>query len=141
MPRPTPAGMAAAGRAVRAWRAEETQQAVADRAGINIDTLGDLEAGSKWPRNRTLRAVERALGHQPGALDRIAAEVDAADRSPPSERLREETRNAIRRDVGDPVLAEQVIAYTEGLASGRIAPAAPGADPREDGQARQRRQG
>src|SRR5205814_1776780 len=67
---------------------------------------------------------------------------DEAERSPPFE-LSAEARAAIRRDFDDPVLAEQAIAYAEGLASGRIAPApeAPAADPRAGGEARQRRRG
>lgn len=121
MARPTAAGRAAAGRAVRAWRADETQQAVAARAGIDTDTLGNLEAGNKWPWNRTLRAIEDALGQPRGELDRIAAEADAPDGSPPpapapmSERL----RRLIREELGDE-RAARLIAHDEHLASGRI---------------------
>jgi transcriptional regulator with XRE-family HTH domain len=112
--------MAAAGRAVRAWRADETQLAVAARAGINIDTLGDLEAGNKWPRNRTLRAVENALGRSPGELDKIAAaEGEVADRSPPptllDDRLGREDADIIRsllRDM-EPDRADAILAGLE----------------------------
>lgn len=92
MPRPAQAGRAAAGRAVRAWRADRTQQEIAAQAGINADTLSDLESGSKWPRNKTLRAVEEALDRAPGELDEIAWEADhspaaSVSRSPPRDAL------------------------------------------------------
>jgi transcriptional regulator with XRE-family HTH domain len=128
-----------AARAVEARRGELglTQQQLADAAGVDIKTIGNLESRGRWPIARTRAAIEQALGWQPGEMKRIA---DEAERSPPA-RLRDGTREAIRKDLaGDPVLAEQVIAYVEGLASGRIppAPASPGADPPAAGESRQR---
>ena len=128
-----------AARAVEARRGELrlTQQQLADAAGVDVKTIGSLESRGRWPIARTRAAIERALKWPPGEMARIA---DEADRSPPTQ-LREETREAIRRDLGgDPVLAEQVIAFVEGVASGRIPPASAGhaADPPEAGPQPQR---
>jgi transcriptional regulator with XRE-family HTH domain len=76
MARPTDAGKAAAGRAVRIRRGDHgwTQQELADKAEISVDTVSDLEAGRRWPWTRTIRALEMALGLERGELDRIATE-------------------------------------------------------------------
>jgi transcriptional regulator with XRE-family HTH domain len=74
MPRPSQDGRAAVGRAVRVRRAELawTQEELAREAGVNVDTVSDLEAGNTWPRTRTLRAIEQALTLERGELDRVA---------------------------------------------------------------------
>lgn len=99
MPRPTNAGIAAAGRAVRAWRGAELQEDVAKRAGIGPDTLGDLEAGNRWPRNKTLRAIEGAFGRKPGELDEIAAGAEEPEL--PTAAELEDLREHVREVLGD----------------------------------------
>ena len=76
MPRPSHDGRAAVGSAVRVQRADRnwTQEELARYAGVNVDTVSDLEAGNTWPRTKTLRAIEKALGWPSGKLDQIAAE-------------------------------------------------------------------
>lgn len=107
MPRPAKAGREAAGRAVRAWRGKRTQQDVAEQAGIDMDTLSALENGTRWPWNRTLSAVEEALGRPPGELDRIAAGADS---------LSDDDRRLILRSLGrdyDDDEAAQILARFE----------------------------
>lgn len=140
MPRPSNAGIAAAGRAVLAWRGTEKQEEAARRAGISPDTLGDLELGNRWPRNMNRRAIEDAFGKTRGTLDEIAAEADAA-REP--RRLRPETMEKIRADLGDE-LGAQAIALLRDVASGELpgrpAPRAAGS-PRESAGSRRRESG
>jgi transcriptional regulator with XRE-family HTH domain len=118
MPRPAKAGMAAAGRAVRAWRADRTQQEVAAQARINVDTLSDLESGRTWPRNKTLRAVEDALGRPRGELDRIAADTGR----PREPAIPRDLLNAIRRELDDPAEQQRVIEAVERTLRGEPQP-------------------
>lgn len=108
-----------------------SQDELALAVDASVRAISDWENDRRKPRNRT-GALEEVLG--------VSLSEDG-ERSPPV-RLREKTREAIRDDLrDDPVLAEQVIAYVEGLASGRIpaAPAVPDADPRAGGESRPQR--
>ncbi|REE95309.1 helix-turn-helix domain-containing protein [Thermomonospora umbrina] len=48
-----------------------TQEQLAERAGVTVKTVYNLESGGRWPQARTRGAVESALGWQPGDLVRI----------------------------------------------------------------------
>ncbi|HEX2315867.1 MAG TPA: helix-turn-helix transcriptional regulator [Thermomonospora sp.] len=48
-----------------------TQEQLAERAGVTVKTVYNLEAGGRWPQARTRGAIESALGWQPGDLVRI----------------------------------------------------------------------
>ena len=63
-----------AARAVAARRGQldMTQQQLADAAGIDIKTIGNLERRGRWPIARTRARIERALGWPPGEMQRIA---------------------------------------------------------------------
>jgi len=113
------------GRTLRAWRGTRTLADAAASAGLNVDTLSDLESGRTWPRNKTLRLLEGAYGQEAGELDRVAeeAEADAADRPPPARELSERTRQLMREELGDE-MAASLIAHAEHLASGRLPSAA-----------------
>lgn len=50
-----------------------TQQQLADRAGVNIDTVSDLERGRLQSRTATVAAIARALGLDAAELQRVAA--------------------------------------------------------------------
>jgi len=60
--------------AIRAVREKsgETQQAVADRAGIALPTLSHIEAGHANPTWATVRDIAHALGVSIGQLARLA---------------------------------------------------------------------
>ena len=64
----------AACRLVRVQRGELglTQQEVADRAGVNIDTVSDVERGVVRPRTGTLAAIARALQLDAAELQPLA---------------------------------------------------------------------
>ena len=64
----------AAGRVVLARRGELglTQQEAATRAGVNIDTLSDMERGKSWPWAKNVAAIARALDLDAVELQRIA---------------------------------------------------------------------
>jgi transcriptional regulator with XRE-family HTH domain len=53
----------AAGRMILVRRGELglTQQEVASRAGVNVDTVSDLENGKTSPRSGTVAAIARVL--------------------------------------------------------------------------------
>lgn len=74
-------GRRAAGRAVRVQRGELglTQAEVASRAGVDVDTLSDMENGKRWPWPKNVAAIARVLGLDAAELQRIADEpVQAA---------------------------------------------------------------
>lgn len=51
-------------------------------AGVDPATLRDFLSGARWPRPATLTKYDRALGWEPGTLDRIArgaAEAPVSD--------------------------------------------------------------
>lgn len=120
-------------------------------AGVNRATIYRWISGEVKPDWIPVRTLAWALW--PRYPDQARELVEASgwpwqeppeEDLPPPERLSDQTKAAIRRDLADdPVLAEQVIAYTEGLASGRIPPAAatPAADPQAGGGRRRRAQG
>ncbi|GAA2085190.1 hypothetical protein GCM10009780_25020 [Actinomadura alba] len=49
-----------------------TQQGLADRAGVDIKTIYNLESGERWPQAKTRGALEAVLSWYPGDLQRIA---------------------------------------------------------------------
>ncbi|WP_051712312.1 helix-turn-helix domain-containing protein [Spirillospora albida] len=49
-----------------------TQERLAERAGVTIKTVYNLEAGERWPQARTRSAIEDALRWRAGDLVRIA---------------------------------------------------------------------
>lgn len=126
------------GRALRAWRGTRTIADAAASAGLNVDTLSDLEAGKTWPRNKTLRLLESAYGQPAGELDRIAAEAeaDAASRPPaaPPREFSADLQELMRQEVGDE-LAAALIAHYGHLVSGRTPPAAGSGDAHPRGSA------
>ena len=48
-----------------------TQEQLAERAGVTVKTIYNLEAGERWPQARTRSAIEVALDWRPGDLVRI----------------------------------------------------------------------
>ncbi|WP_170180805.1 helix-turn-helix domain-containing protein [Actinomadura pelletieri] len=67
-----------------------TQEQVAERAGVTVKTIYNLESGERWPQARTRAAVEEALRWRLGDLARIGEggeplggrDLDAADALP-----------------------------------------------------------
>ncbi|WP_158587939.1 helix-turn-helix transcriptional regulator [Actinomadura logoneensis] len=59
-----------------------TQEQLAERAGVTVKTVYNLEAGGRWPQARTRGAIEAALLWRPGDLARVGdgAEPDESDR-------------------------------------------------------------
>lgn len=51
-----------------------TQQELADRAGIDVKTIGSLETRDRWPIARTRARIEEALGWPDGEMTRLAEE-------------------------------------------------------------------
>lgn len=49
-----------------------TQRELAERAGVDIKTINNLESGERWPQVKTRAAVERELQWSTGDLLRIA---------------------------------------------------------------------
>ncbi|MBA9004556.1 helix-turn-helix domain-containing protein [Thermomonospora cellulosilytica] len=49
-----------------------TQEQLAERAGVTVKTVYNLESGGRWPQARTRGAIEGALRWRPGDLVRIA---------------------------------------------------------------------
>ena len=79
-------------------------------AGINVDTLSDLEAAKSAARNKTLRALEDAYGQERGELDRIAADADAsAAPVPPELADKPDVVDAVRRRFPDPATQERML--------------------------------
>lgn len=48
-----------------------TQEQLAERAGVTVKTIYNLEAGERWPQARTRGAIEGALRWRSGDLVRI----------------------------------------------------------------------
>ncbi|WP_131739386.1 helix-turn-helix domain-containing protein [Actinomadura roseirufa] len=48
-----------------------TQERLAERAGVTVKTIYNLESGERWPQARTRSAIEDALQWRPGDLARI----------------------------------------------------------------------
>ena len=65
-----------AARAVAARRGDldMTQQELADKANVDVKTVGSLEGRGRWPIARSRARIERALGWPPGEMERIASE-------------------------------------------------------------------
>ena len=79
-----------AARAVAARRGEldMTQQELASAANVDLKTIGSLERRGTWPIARNRARIERALGWQPGQMNRIADEDEDQPQIPP--RLRQD---------------------------------------------------
>lgn len=77
-------GRKAAGRAVRARRGELglTLAQTAEQAGVNIDTVCDMENGKTWPWPRNVAAIAGALGLDAAELQRIADAPQPAQATP-----------------------------------------------------------
>lgn len=58
-----------------------TQEQLAERAGVTVKTIYNIEAGERWPQARTRSVIEHALEWGSGDLVRIAegAEPTAAN--------------------------------------------------------------
>ena len=71
-------GRQRAARAVAARRGElgMTQQELADAAGVDLKTIGNLERRGRWPIARTRARIERALNWESGEMERLAAEPE-----------------------------------------------------------------
>lgn len=61
-----------------------TQQELADAAGVDIKTIGNLESRGRWPIARTRARIEKALGWEPGELQRIAESEPKEPEIPPT---------------------------------------------------------
>ncbi|HET9152655.1 MAG TPA: helix-turn-helix transcriptional regulator [Solirubrobacterales bacterium] len=68
-------GLGAAIRRVREKK-RETQEAVADRAGIAVPTLSHIEAGHANPTWATVRDIAAALGVSVGELAKLAEKLE-----------------------------------------------------------------
>ena len=73
-----------------------TQQELADRAGVDVKTVGSLEARGRWPIARTRAVIERALHWPSGEMERIAEREEEPDIIPPG--LREHVRKLLPPD-------------------------------------------
>jgi transcriptional regulator with XRE-family HTH domain len=58
-----------------------TQEQLAERAGVTVKTIYNLESGERWPQARTRSAIELALAWRPGELVRIAEGAEPAPAS------------------------------------------------------------
>jgi DNA-binding XRE family transcriptional regulator len=78
-------GRQRAARAVAVRRGElgMTQQELADKAGVDVKTVGSLETRGRWPIARSRVSIERALRWPSGEMDRIATAPDPAPRPEP----------------------------------------------------------
>lgn len=126
--------------AIRGWTLTE----LAKRAKISRPTIYGWRDNLGIPQAAPVNSAADLLGiprEEALRLAGIITDTEPADRSPPAG-LREETKAAMRRDLADagyePVIIEQTIAFAEGIASGRIAPADPGAGLRAGDEPRQR---
>ncbi|MEU5884218.1 helix-turn-helix transcriptional regulator [Spirillospora sp. NPDC047279] len=55
-----------------------TQEQLAERAGVTVKTIYNLEAGERWPQARTRSAIEDALQWRSGDLVRIGEGLEPA---------------------------------------------------------------
>ena len=85
------AGITRTGRAVAARRGElgMTQQDLADKAGVDLKTIYNLESGTRWPIARTRTAVSAALKWEGDALAAIRSgggphPLESGPRLPPA---------------------------------------------------------
>ncbi|MFC4912819.1 helix-turn-helix domain-containing protein [Actinomadura gamaensis] len=62
-----------------------TQEALAERAGVTVKTVYNLEAGGRWPQARTRAAIEAALLWRSGDLALVGdgGEPEEAERNEP----------------------------------------------------------
>ncbi|HKG39142.1 MAG TPA: helix-turn-helix transcriptional regulator [Conexibacter sp.] len=73
---PDPPSSTAFGRVLRKERRARdlSQRELADMADLSFKHLGEIERGRRFPRLRTIAALERALELSPGELMRRAGE-------------------------------------------------------------------
>ena len=95
------------GRAVAARRGElgMTQQELADRAGVDLKTVYNLESGTRWPIAKTRAAVSAALQWEGDALTAIADEGPELLPEPAAESAEDEAYavvTALRARRGEP---------------------------------------
>ncbi|GAA2586149.1 helix-turn-helix transcriptional regulator [Actinomadura fulvescens] len=55
-----------------------TQEQLAERAGVTVKTIYNLEAGERWPQARTRSAIETALEWRSGDLVRVGEGLEPA---------------------------------------------------------------
>ena len=67
--------VAAAAFAARRDELKMTQEDVAYRAGVVVKTVYNFETG-RWPNGRTRARLERAVGWESGAIERLTAEPE-----------------------------------------------------------------
>ena len=74
-----------AGHAVASRRGElrMTQQDLADKAGIDLKTVYNLESGTRWPIAKNRAAIAAALGWEPDALSALVSGDSPTQRSGP----------------------------------------------------------
>lgn len=60
--------------AERRGKLDMTQQDLADRAGVDAKTIGNLETRGRWPIARTRARIEEALGWPDGEMTRLAGD-------------------------------------------------------------------
>lgn len=93
-----------AARAVTARRGQLglTQQELADAAGVDIKTIGNLESRGRWPIARTRARIENALGWQAGEMQRISetAPEPAPEPDVLAEEFGEDNAARLRRVLG-----------------------------------------
>ncbi|WP_067458220.1 helix-turn-helix domain-containing protein [Actinomadura macra] len=69
-----------------------TQEQLAERAGVTVKTIYNLEAGDRWPQARTRSSIENALQWRPGDLLRVGEGMEPLGlelKGGPDEALRE----------------------------------------------------
>lgn len=72
-----------------------TQEQLAERAGVTVKTIYNLEAGERWPQARTRSAIEEALQWRPGDLVRIGEGDEPAGAAP------RPAMDAVLRELGE----------------------------------------
>lgn len=123
-----PAGRAAVRARINREMAAQrlTISGLADKAGINRDTLSNWLSGKSWPRTAGRASVEHALGLPEGELDALeagAAQVGrSVGQSAESDRVSAMTVTLAGSAIGDlaPTEREEVIAAAKAAALQRI---------------------
>ncbi len=89
---------------------------LARETGLDAGTVGDLLAGKRWPRIKTLGKIEAALECSPGMLQAIAEERQAAPKADeyPFVTAKEGASTGSLSDVEESILEQKI---REGLAA------------------------
>src|SRR5215470_4555994 len=80
-----------------------TQQELADRAQVDVKTVGSLETRGRWPIARSRAGIEKALGWPAGEMERVAsAEPEEPELPTPEEleALREHALEVLGKKAG-----------------------------------------